>query len=56
MERLHIDMLLYCNALEESLLWKNPRVSLETLFDAILEQQPRHIKKSFKNSERIRYP
>lgn len=43
-----VDMLLYCNGLEESLLWKNPRVSLETLFDAILQQQPRHIEKSFK--------
>lgn len=43
-----VDMLLYCNGFEESLLWKNPRVSLETLFDAILQQQPRHIEKSFK--------
>lgn len=43
-----VDMLLYCNSLEESLLWKNPRVSLETLFDAILQQQPRHMEKSFK--------
>lgn len=31
------------------MLWKNPRVSLETLFDAILQQHPRSEEKSFKN-------
>lgn len=42
------DMVLYCNSFEETLLWKNPRVSLETLFDAILQQQPRSEEKPFK--------
>lgn len=49
-----VDMLLYCNSLEESLLWKNPRVSLETLFDAILQQQPRSIEKSFKKFSTVK--
>lgn len=49
-----VDMLLYCNGLEESLLWKNPRVSLETLFDAILQQQPRSIEKSFKKFSTVK--
>lgn len=40
--------MLYCNGLEEILLWKNSRVSLETLSDAILQQQPRGEEKSFK--------
>ena len=26
-------MFLYCNKFEETMLWKNPRVRLETLFD-----------------------
>lgn len=43
-----VKMMYYCNNFEESLLWKNPRVSLETLFDAILQQQPRNIEKSYK--------
>lgn len=42
-----VKMMLYCNNLEETLLWKNPRVSLETLFDAILQQHPRSVEKSF---------
>lgn len=42
-----VDMVLYCNSFEETLLWKNPRVSLETLFDAILQQNPRSKEKSF---------
>ena len=33
----------------ESLLWSAPRVSLESLFDAILQQQPRANVKSFRN-------
>ncbi len=44
-----VKMVLYCNNLEETLLWKNPRVSLETFFDAILQQQPRSVEKSFEN-------
>ena len=38
----------YCSHFNESILWKWPRVSLETLFDAILQQQPRDSKKSYK--------
>jgi len=30
------------------MLWRNPRVSLETLFDAILQQHPRSEDKSFR--------
>lgn len=41
-------MFLYCNKFEETMLWKNSRVSLETLFDAILQQHPRSEEKSFK--------
>ena len=41
-------MMMYCNSFEETILWRNPRVSLETLFDAILQQQPRSEEKSFK--------
>ena len=40
-------MIMYCNSLKETMLWDNPRVSLETLFDAILQQQPRTVTKSF---------
>lgn len=39
----------YCERLEDSILWKCPRVSLETFFDAILQQQPRHSEKEFKH-------
>lgn len=41
-------MFLYCNKFEETMLWKNPRVSLEALFGAILQQQPRSEEKSFR--------
>ena len=44
-----VKMFLYCNKFEETMLWKNSRVSLETLFDAILQQHPRSEEKSFKN-------
>lgn len=40
-------MFLYCSSFEESLLWANPRVSLETLFDAILQQHPRELEQPF---------
>ena len=43
-----VRMMMYCNSFEETILWRNPRVSLETLFDAILQQQPRSEEKSFK--------
>lgn len=41
------EMILYCESFEESLLWRNPRVSLETLFDARLQQHPREIQRPF---------
>lgn len=41
-------MIMYCNKLEESILWKYPRVSLETIFDSILQQSPRKDGKPFK--------
>ncbi len=38
-------MLSFVEKFEDSILWNSPRVSLEALFDAILQQQPReHIK------------
>lgn len=40
-------MLLYCNNFEDSLLWRNPRVSLEAEFDSYLQQHPRSFEKSF---------
>ena len=46
-------MFLYCNKFEETMLWKNSRVSLETLFDAILQQHPRSEEKSFKKFARV---
>lgn len=42
-----VKMMFYCDIFEDSMLWKNPRTSLETLFDAILQQQPRSEEKSF---------
>lgn len=47
-------MVLYCNEFKQSLLWRNPRVSLETLFDAILQGQPRSTQKSFKEFSKLR--
>ena len=43
-----VKMVYYCNRFEDTMLWKNPRVSLETLFDAILQQHPRNSEKPFK--------
>lgn len=40
-------MVQYCEKFEETNLWKNPRVSLESIFDAILQQHPRSAQKSF---------
>lgn len=48
-----VKMSLYCNNLEESILWKYPRVSLETVFDAILQQHPRAESKPFKKFETL---
>ena len=49
-----VKMVLYCNEFKQSLLWRNTRVSLETLFDAILQGQPRSTQKSFKEFSKLR--
>ena len=43
-----VKMMLYRNRFEDTMLWQNPRVSLETLFDANLQQHPRCLEKPFK--------
>lgn len=43
-----VKRMCYCNSLEETLLWRTPRVSLEAFFDANLQQCPRSKVKSFK--------
>jgi len=43
------SMLVYCEKLQDTILWENPRVSLETLFDAILQQNPRKTLKPYQN-------
>jgi hypothetical protein len=48
-----VRMILYSNSFEDSMLWRNPRVSLETLFDAILQQHPREQKGSFSKFENL---
>lgn len=40
-------MVAFHETFEDTLLWRAPRVSLEYLFDAILQQQPRANVKSF---------
>jgi hypothetical protein len=52
-ELLDKDMTLFCDSFEQTLLWRNPRVSIETLFDAILQQHPRETEKSFKLFENL---
>lgn len=47
-ELLDDRMVLYAEHFEETDLWRNPRVSLESLFDAILQQHPRSREKSFR--------
>ncbi len=42
-------MVVFLESLKESDLWISPRVSLEHLFDAILQQEPRAITKSYKD-------
>ena len=42
-------MITFHETFQESLLWSAPRVSLESLFDAALQQQPRANVKSFRN-------
>ncbi len=46
-------MLQYTDSFKQTLLWQNPRVSLETLFDAILQQHPRKEKKGFYEFESL---
>lgn len=46
-------MMLYCGNIEDSLLWGNPRVSLEALFDSILQQHPRAVMRPFSKFERL---
>ena len=41
-------MISYCEDFRKSLLWQWPRVSLEAIFDAILQMHPRHNDKPFK--------
>lgn len=43
-----VKMILYSNRFEDTMLWQNPRVGLETLFDANLQQHPRDSGKPFK--------
>ena len=46
-------MLQYKTSFKETILWKWPRVSLETLFDARLQQKPRDNQKSFSDYETL---
>lgn len=41
------SMIHYAEKFQDTILWRNPRVSLETVFDAILQQHPREKEKSF---------
>ncbi|SFG47096.1 hypothetical protein [Enterocloster clostridioformis] len=47
-------MVTFHETFQDSLLWQAPRVSLETLFDAILQQRPRANTKSFQEFETLR--
>lgn len=46
-------MVTFHETFRESILWSAPRVSLENLFDAILQQQPRADVKSFRDFETL---
>lgn len=46
-------MFLFSYSFKESILWTSPRVSLEHLFDAILQQQPRSHTKSYRDFETL---
>lgn len=48
-ELLDDKMVLFVDKFEDTILWRNPRVSLEHLFDAILQQHPRDREKSFQH-------
>ena len=39
----------YCEHLEDSILWKLPRVTIEYFFDANLQQQPRRVTKTMEH-------
>ena len=47
-ELLDDKMVDFAEKFEDTILWSNPRVSLEHLFDAILQQHPRTQEKSYK--------
>lgn len=47
-------MIEYCGKFEESRLWRYPRVSLETAFDAMLQQHPREQNMSFSRFSNLR--
>jgi len=47
-------MVTFHETFQDSLLWTAPRVSLENLFDAILQQRPRANTKSFKEFRTLR--
>lgn len=46
-------MFLFLYSFKDSILWTSPRVSLEHLFDAILQQQPRSNTKSYRDFETL---
>lgn len=46
-------MFVYLNDFKDSMLWRSPRVSLEALFDAILQQQPRPADQSFREFDSL---
>lgn len=52
-ELLDDKMVIFAEKFEDTILWRNPRVSLEHLFDAILQQHPRDKEKSFKQYKDI---
>lgn len=47
-------MVTFHEKFQDSLLWNAPRVSLECLFDAILQQQPRANKKPFEEFKTLK--
>ncbi len=47
------QMIHYTDDFRNTILWKSPRLSLETVFDAIFQRRPRHIEKSFKDFDNL---
>lgn len=47
------SMIVYKERFQDTILWRNPRVSLEALFDAILQQHPRENEKPFQDFQSI---